>query len=113
MRQDKVVCWEYEWGNEKIYITYPEDNTGYDLISCLKCGQLYAVNITKQVYIGPPLEEKLNELQCTKCASKLAETYSRYPDKYLSKSGQINCFERPINIPPDNQSIIKEFYSIY
>mgnify|MGYP000464241494 CR=1 FL=1 len=99
--------------NDKVMITYPEDNGGYDLISCLKCGQVYAASVAKQVYIGPPLEEKLRGLRCKICGSDLARTAAKYPERYLSHTGVVLQYERPQLIPDASESKIMEILDVY
>lgn len=114
MERTKVRCWEIDVnGRDRVFITYPEDNYGHDLISCLNCGAIYAASVFKQVYHGPPLSEKLKEINCWKCNELLANTYNLYPDKFLSISGEIKSFDRLLQIPLDEDSLVEEFYSIY
>jgi hypothetical protein len=116
MKKSLVRCWKMtnyasEWKDE-ICITYPEDNTGHRLITCLNCGMVYSVSVSKMVYIGPPLEQKLTQCSCSRCGKRLAETYGFYPDTYLSH-GTVITFERPIRIPPPEESVVEEFEEIY
>jgi hypothetical protein len=95
-----------------LYLTYPEDNSGHNLITCLKCGAVYAVTIAEEVYVGPPLDNKLKGLDCSHCGSSLEGNYAYYPETYIA-SGKKHSYCRPTEIPPDDQSIVKEFEGIY
>ena len=95
-----------------LFITFPEDNCGYDLITCLNCGKVYAVNIAKQVYVGPQLSEKIKEIKCKVCNHYLSDNYALYPDKYVI-NGHIFLYKRPLQILPDSTSVVMEFDEIY
>ena len=117
MKRSMVRCWKLDvWRNKKtpdeIYISYPEDNSGYDLLSCLNCGHIYAASVATQVYVGPPIQEILKRTSCLDCGKSLEETASPYPDKYLTKDG-VMIFSRPVEIPLDEESTIKEFDELY
>lgn len=117
MNKSQVRCWLIpNWSGkgkcDEIYISYPEDNSGHDLISCLRCGHIYAVSIIKKVYVGPNLEQKLDGLCCVECGEDLRKTYALYPEQYMS-NGEIVNFKRPNEIPPDSNSVVMEFDEIY
>lgn len=117
MNRVKVRCWKMQVYNQGenphyLYITYPEDNSGHDLITCLNCGAIYAVTVAKQVYVGPPLQEKIQGVNCTSCRKLLEGNYSYYPDSYIA-NGKRFSFNRPHDIPPDSESMVMEFEGIY
>lgn len=110
MKTSKVRCWEIRKG---VYITYPEGNLGHELITCLSCGTVYAVDVSRKVYVGPPLEERLKDLACLKCGCNLGTSWAFYPEKHLTDTGRIEVLQRPMQLPPDDQSIVAEFPEIY
>lgn len=112
MKQSKVRCWELAPG---VFISYPEGNWGHALISCLNCGQVYAVDQGLEVYLGPPLAKKLSEsrVMCVKCTEPLDAYWAEYPDRRLGEDGKVVSFERPFEIPPDSTSLVMEFPEIY
>ena len=118
MNKVSVRCWEvkdYDIGIEAphhLYITYPEENSGHDLITCTKCGAIFAVTVAKEVYIGPPLKEKLMSVKCSCCGTPLGNNFAYYPETYMV-NGELYSFNRPLEIPSDEDSIIKEFDGIY
>ena len=118
MNKVSVRCWEvqnYRSGEaspDRLFITYPEDNSGHDLITCLNCGKVYAVTVAKEVYVGPPLAEKLKDINCVSCGKLLDGNYGYYPEVYVSDGNQ-HTHKREIEVPDDNLSIVKEFYGIY
>ena len=114
MNMVKVRCWQYSVGEgESVFATYPEGNMGHNLMSCLNCGQVYAVNIETVVYIGPPLAERLAASRCAKCGEPLNEHAHSYPEKYLSHTGVIESFLKPGVIPPEETSVIVELPGLY
>ncbi len=118
MKRIKVPCWEVNNYRprykkvDKLYVTYPEDNKGYDLITCLNCGAIYAASVATYVYVGPPLVEKLKIIQCTSCGNMLSENYALYPDTYFT-DGEILHFQKSMTAPDDGDVMWKEFESIY
>jgi len=118
MEREKVRCWKIEMRHgsttvENLYITYPEGSYGHKLISCLNCGEIFAVNLTKELYIGPNLETKMKDFLCPKCGVQLTDYYCEYPNKYLGLDGEIHTYVREKEIPNDDMSIVKEFLEIY
>ena len=113
-----VRCWQVESyrrgaaGPDHLLITYPEDNSGHDLITCLKCGQVYAVTISKEVYVGPPRAEKLRELHCVTCGVALSGNTAAYPETYVA-GGELFHHARDNILPNDDESLVKEFPGIY
>lgn len=117
MRKVQVRCWRIHVpspeGEENILITYPEDNSGHSLISCLGCGHVYAVTVAKEVYVGPPIKEKLCDMHCIQCGASLSETYAPYPEQYCDSKGNIYEYHRSELIPNDEDSIIVDLLDIY
>ncbi|MBL0319078.1 MAG: hypothetical protein IPP74_07295 [Alphaproteobacteria bacterium] len=116
MKKSRVRCWKIiDWQNNsphELLITYPEDNYGHDLISCLQCGHVYAVSVAHMVYRGPSLEEKLKEIECITCKAKLGESTAPYPEFYF-KNGQVFKYIKLIRIPENESSILLELDQIY
>lgn len=116
MKKVLVRCWEIVDYDKKmphhLYITYPEENSGHDLITCTKCGAIFAITVAKEVYVGPPLKEKLKGMDCLSCGVALDRNFAYYPETYVVNN-KLYSFERPQEIPPDETSVIKEFDGIY
>ncbi len=115
MNNVQVRCWRVRVPDRKddLLIAYPEDNQGHALISCLECGAVYAVTVAKEVYVGPPLEQKLQGVNCVGCGAPLAKTQAAYPDRYRDDSGNVRKYERSKLIPNDVDSIVMELPDIY
>lgn len=118
MNKVLVRCWRLEQIRpgtvqpDHLFITYPEGADGHSLITCLRCGALCAVTVTKEIYVGPPLAEKLRDLPCAKCGAVLGGNWAFYPETYLA-NGQVYAADRPATIPPDDESIVMEFDGVY
>ncbi len=118
MNKVSVRCWEIEnyrsgaAAPDHLFITYPEDNSGHELITCTNCGELYAVTVVKEVYVGPPLSTKVKGLKCIKCGGQLEENFAYYPETYFA-DGELITYQRDTVMPDDNKSLVKEFYGIY
>lgn len=118
MNRVSVRCWKVNnYGSgidspDRLFITYPEDNNGHNLIICKSCGQIYAVTIVKEVYIGPPLVEKLDKIRCVKCGDFMKCNFAYYPEMYYS-DGNLVSFKRDNVIPDEKESLVIEFYGIY
>ena|SRR5688572_15754097 len=117
MRKSQVRCWRHEVPGvggvaDVIHISYPEGHYGHDLLSCLKCGHVYAAAVARQLYSDQSLVDKLAAQACVSCGSPLGETCRPYPDEYLSH-GAIRTFARPLTIPPDEDSLVLQFDELY
>lgn len=86
---------------------------GHRLICCNACGQIYAANAAKQLYIEPNLNKQLSGIDCMACGRSLTNNWSYYPDNYRGKDGMIHNFDRPREIPSEADSIVKEFPEVY
>lgn len=115
MNKVQVRCWRIHVPDRKedLLITYPEDNQGHGLISCLDCGAVYAVTVAKEVYVGPPLEEKLKGVKCVGCGALLTDTQAAYPERYRDDGGNVREYERSELIPNDEDSTVVELPDVY
>lgn len=118
MNKVLVRCWEVENYRsgiikpDRLFITYPEDNNGHELITCLNCGMVYAVTVLKEVYFGPPLPDKLKEINCIGCGKSLGSNYASYPETYVINRN-IYTYQRSKELPDDAKSFVKDFWGIY
>lgn len=118
MKHVSVRCWRvqnYRPGKatpDELWITYPEGSAGHDLITCLRCGTVFAVTLALAEYVGPDLKTKLKETLCSGCGSPLDGHWAAYPETYIAE-GKEYRFERDRMLPPDDESIVREFEGIY
>ena len=112
MKTEQVRCWRTGLHGE-LFITYPEGNMGHRLICCKACGKIYAVNVTKQLYIEPDLDVHLRSAPCMACAEPLGGNWTYYPDNYVGADGQLHSHERTLEIPKDSESFIETFPEVF
>ncbi|MBZ2188657.1 hypothetical protein K8B33_15080 [Alcanivorax sp. JB21] len=112
MKKEKVRCWKVGMNGE-LFITYPEGDMGHRLICCGNCGEIHAVNVTKQLYIEPDLEEHLRSVMCSKCGRLLAGNWMYYPEHHIDDGGRVCKFERSYKIPIDADSVVVEFPEVF
>ncbi|NJM37869.1 MAG: hypothetical protein HC845_08455 [Akkermansiaceae bacterium] len=112
MKTEQVRCWRTGLKGE-LFITYPEGDMGHRLICCTACGKVYAVNVTKQLYIEPDLDAHLSGKMCIGCGAALDTNWRYYPEHYLDESGKLRAFERTQIIPPDEESVIEAFPEVF
>jgi len=118
MKKELVRCWPIN-GYEKegidregLFITYPGDNIGHDLIICMTCGFVYAVPLDKEIYVGPLRNEQVKSINCINCGDSLENNTEIYPDTYWTDN--VFCkFDRRLYVPVDEESILREYFSIY
>jgi phage FluMu protein Com len=112
MKTELVRCWKVgPYGG--LFITYPEGDLGHRLICCKSCGKVYAVNVTKQLYIEPDLDIQLKSLRCASCAKLLGNNWLSYPENYIDSDGSLRTYVRPMEMPLDVDSQIVAFPEVY
>lgn len=112
MNTEQVRCWKMGM-NSELFITYPEGDMGHRLICCKNCGEVYSMNVAKQLYIEPDLDKYLDSVECLKCGQILNGNWAFYPETYMNESGQMRNFERPQQIPNSDDSIVAEIPEIF
>lgn len=118
MKKEKVRCWEIKvrcmCGDiEILFVVSSGIFGGYELYICKVCGEIFTLQNEAQNYLRSELEDRLKNLVCPTCATKLGESLMKYPKNFkCKKTGNIYNFDKPALMPPDDESIIKEFYSI-
>lgn len=96
----------------KLYLTFPDYGMGHHLMICMNCGEIYAVDICKELYCNESLQDRLDISSCASCNSSLSETCRPYPNTYLY-DGQVFQFDPPTIYPDNEESFLIEFYSLY
>jgi len=113
MSEVPVRVWRMPVNGGFVYVSYPTDNVGYSLFSCLACGKIYAASVANEVYIGPPIASVIASGACTACGAPMASSLRAYPDSYLSREGGIEKFVRPDLIPDAEHSEVVDLESLY
>jgi len=113
VKRNKVRCWEFPVDNsESIYAAYPEDNSGYDLVSCLKCGQIYSISVVEEVYQEINRDDFVKNKTCINCGETLSNSMAEYPENYLGNDGHIHKWHRPTEYP-DFDSVVNELPDLF
>jgi hypothetical protein len=73
---------------------------------------VYAVTVESEVYIGPPLADKLRDMSCEGCGLALVGNWAEYPEAYISEGKRFK-YERDAQSPPDSDSLVLSFPGIY
>ena len=51
-------------------------------------------------------------MRCPSCNASLSETIRRYPQTFRAPDGSLGSFDPGTIIPPDNESLVREFFEI-
>ncbi len=119
MKQISIRCWKTQGQCESgeaidTYFTVPDFGDSYNLFTCLKCSAIFAVDPNKEFYSGIPFNELKQNLQCPVCGESL-DSIVPYPDTYIcpQTKGRGSLMRMERTIPPDNLSIIYDFWDPY
>jgi len=128
MKKARVYCWKifksgltdtplkrfsYIEKEEDVLYYLPRQTSahyGYELVSCLNCGEIYANDISAELYIESR-EKRLQKTNCIKCGKNLGQTAKPYPDFYLGQDGKIN--RSPEKFRYGDDAIVHEFWDLY
>jgi DNA-directed RNA polymerase subunit RPC12/RpoP len=96
--------------NVQVYYTIPEVYN-IKLFTCINCGEIFVAD-----FENPKLDEynmlnAVSKIECPTCSVQLDKTLDKYPDTFVYLNN-IGHFEPSSLIPPDNESMVKEFYEI-
>lgn len=110
-----VRCWPIQLpsGDGRVegghFITYPDGFGGHELLTCTKCGHLYAVDAKGMSDTNRTLGEAIRGLRCIGCSCELAGSLQPYPETYLDRGGKLLRHERTALMPDDAASVVHEF----
>ena len=98
--------------NYPVYYIVNEGWSNFSLNTCINCGEIFVID-----WENPKTQDKsINELASSKicpiCNSSLESTIREYPKTIKLSDGKIGSFIPESYIPPDNESLIKEFFEI-
>jgi hypothetical protein len=97
--------------NVEVYYTIPEMFVA-KLFTCIECGTVYVIDFENPALAGRDVQEVVRKTMCAKCGRPLGETIRPYPESFRTEDGQIGHFEPDHLIPPDSDSLVKEFVEI-
>jgi hypothetical protein len=82
------------------------------LFSCIECGEIFVIDFENPSFAGKTADQIAGSATCPKCGKLLRETIRPYPENFRTDDGQVGQFEPERIIPPDSESLVKEFWEI-
>lgn len=98
--------------NIEVYYTIPDFGYCNKLFTCIECGELFMIDFDNPAFAGKTPEMIAGDANCSKCGNPLRKTIRAYPQSFRADDGRIGHFEPDRIIPPDTESIVKEFVEI-
>jgi len=83
-----------------------------ELFICTQCGEIYVVDFENPKHHGRSIEFISGSSCCQKCGQSLGEILRSYPETFRTDDGQIGHFEASRIIPPDSESLVKDFLEL-
>ena len=101
-------------GRFNIEVFYTISDFGYSvkLFTCTECGELFLMDTENPDFSGKSVSQIVGNATCPKCNNALKETLKPYPDNFRTDRSEIGQFHPDRFIPPDSESVIKEFWEI-
>jgi hypothetical protein len=82
------------------------------LFSCIECGEIFVIDFENPKFAGKTAGQIAGDTECPKCGKPLRETIQPYPENFRTNDGRIGHFEPDRIIPPDAESLVKEFWEV-
>jgi len=98
--------------NIEVFYTVPDFGYADKLFTCIECGELFVIDFENPNFAGKTAEQIVGNTPCPKCGKRLRETIRDYPEGFRADDGRVGHFEPDRIIPPDSESIVKEFLGI-
>jgi DNA-directed RNA polymerase subunit RPC12/RpoP len=98
--------------NIEVFYTVPDFGYGKKLFICIECGELFIIDFENPNVAGKTAEQIAANARCPKCGKRLEETIRAYPESFRADDGRVGYFEPDRIIPPDSESMVKEFLEI-
>lgn len=98
--------------NIEVFYTVPDFGYLNKLFSCIECGEFFVIDFDNPSFAGKKAEQIAGNTSCPKCGRMLKDTIRAYPESFRTNDGQIGHFEPERIIPPDSESLVKEFLEI-
>jgi hypothetical protein len=101
-------------GKFNIEVVYTLSDFGYcnKLFTCMECGEIFVIDFENPKFAGKTAQDIAGETVCPKCGIPLRDTIRPYPENFLTEDGQEGHFKPERIIPPDSESLVKEFWEI-
>ena len=116
MKPRLVRCYRgFAWlpgrANVEVFYTLPEMYL-IKLFTCIECGELFVIDFENPTFAGKTAEQIAGDAACPKCGKALRETIRAYPECFRADDGRLGHFEPERIIPPDSESLVKEFLEL-
>lgn len=98
--------------NIEVFYTVPDMGYWNKLFTCIECGELFVIDFENPNFAGKTAEQIAGNVACPKCRKPLRETIRPYPEHFHADDGRVGNFEPERIIPPDSESLVKEFLEI-
>ncbi len=97
--------------NIEVFYTVPEMYLN-KLFTCIECGEIVVIDFENPNVAGKTADQIAGDAVCPKCGKPLQKTIRPYPENFRTDDGQIGHFEPDSIIPPDSESLVKEFIEL-
>ena len=98
--------------NIEVFYTIPDMGYSRKLFTCINCGEIFVIDFENPRLARKSPEQIAKDSSCPKCGKLLNETIRPYPQNFLTDDGEIGQFKPDHIIPPDSESLVKEFWEI-
>jgi hypothetical protein len=98
--------------NYPVYVLFHEGSSHFSFVTCTNCGELFVIDWENPKTKGLTLRDIAASTNCPTCNSPLRDTLRDYPQTIKLPNGQFGSFTPDNYIPPDNETIIVEFFEI-
>ncbi len=115
MKRRKVRCYigRATLGPVRNIAVYYTMSEGYNiqLFMCSHCGEVFVVDWENPLFEGKDAKSIAGNSACPTCGKALKVTIIKYPETFRYRDSE-GHFVPPHLIPPDEESVVKEFYDV-
>jgi hypothetical protein len=97
--------------NIEVFYTMP-DIYFAKLCTCVQCGESYVIDFENPRIAGKTVQQIAGDALCPRCGSPLRDTIQPYPETFRTEDGRLGSFDPGRTIPPDSESLVKEFLEL-
>lgn len=98
--------------NYPVYFLSHEGWSNLSLATCINCGEIFVIDWENPATKGLSLKEIASSNRCPTCNFFLKDTIQDYPKTIRLPNGMIGSYVPETQIPPDNESLIIDFFEI-
>jgi len=98
--------------NYPVYVVSYEGSSNFSLLTCSNCGELFVIDWENPKTKELTTRDIGGSNNCPVCNSLLGDTLRDYPKTIKLPNGQSGSFTPDNYIPPDDQTLIVEFFEI-